>query len=194
MKTLKSLTIGILTLTFLLTANAHQKEQRSSQGQEGIVLPVGTILFLRTTKTITASHFNAGDHFYVELARDVTNKGKIIIPKGTVVQMDVVVSDNRRRRASKFGVTVGGFIIDNYLQQVKTETKIVTTEDTAGGTIKKAAIGAGVGAVLDGGEGAGKGAAIGGALGLLKPGQTIQFPAGTQAEFQLQLPLKVTWL
>ena len=45
-----------------------------------------------------------------------------------------------------------------------------------------------------GGSGAGKGAAIGGAMGLLKPGQTIRFPAGTEATFQLELPLQVTWL
>ena len=59
--------------------------------------------------------------------------------------MDVLVSENKKRRSSTFAVTVGGFIIDNYLQQVKTETKVVTTEDQAGQTVKKAAIGAGVG-------------------------------------------------
>ena len=71
---------------------------------------------------------------------------------------------------------------------------IITTEDMAGGTIKKAAIGAGIGAAFDGGRGAGRGAAIGGAMGLLQPGQSIQFPAGTEAIFQLELPLKVDWL
>ncbi|MCJ7465338.1 MAG: hypothetical protein MUO53_01420 [Maribacter sp.] len=161
--------------------------------QDPITLPVGTILFLKSTKTISAKNFNAGDHFFVELDKDVTSKGKVLIPKGTIVQMDVLVSENNKRRASQFGVTVGGFIIDNYLQQVKTETKLVTTEDMAGGTVKKAAIGAGVGAAFDGGRGAGRGAAIGGAVGLLKPGQSIQFPAGTEAQFQLELPLKVDW-
>ena len=38
------------------------------------------------------------------------------------------------------------------------------------------------------------GAAIGGAMGLLQPGQIIRFPAGTEATFQLELPLKVDWL
>ena len=108
--------------------------------------------------------------------------------------MEVLVSENNKRRASKFGVTVGGFIIDNYLQLVKTETKLVSTEDKAGGTVKRAAIGAGVGAAFGGSSGAGKGAAVGGALGLLSPGQVIHFPAGTEATFQLALPLKVDWL
>jgi hypothetical protein len=161
--------------------------------QEAHTLPVGTILFLKSTKTITAKNFNAGDHFFVELDKDVTSKGKVLIPKGTIVQMEVLVSDNNKRRASQFGVTVGGFIIDNYLQEVKTETKLISTEDMAGGTVKKAAIGAGVGAAFDGGRGAGRGAAIGGAMGLLKPGQSIQFPAGTQATFELQEPLTVDW-
>ena len=159
-----------------------------------ITLPVGTILFLKASTAISAPNFRAGDHFFVELEKDVTNKGKVLIPKGTMVQIEVLVSENKKRRASTFAVTVGGFIIDNYLRQVKTETKVVTTEDKAGGTIKKAAIGAGIGAAFGGGSGAGKGAAIGGGLGLLEPGQIIRFPAGTSATFQLELPLKVDWL
>ena len=162
--------------------------------QEPPTLPVGTILFLKSTKVISAKNFRAGDHFFVELDKDVTMKGKVLIPKGTMVQMEVLVSENKKRRSSTFAVTVGGFIIDNYLQQVKTETKVITTEDMAGGTIKKAAIGAGIGAAFDGGRGAGRGAAIGGAAGLLKPGQVIQFPAGTEGTFQLELALKVDWL
>ena len=162
--------------------------------QEPPTLPVGTILFLKSTKAIVAKNFRAGDHFFVELDKDVTQKGKVLIPKGTMVQLEVLVSENKKRRSSTFAVTVGGFIIDNYLQQVKTETKVITTEDQAGQTIKKAAIGAGIGAAFDGGRGAGRGAAIGGAMGLLKPGQSIQFPAGTEAIFQLELALKVDWL
>ena len=194
------LIIFLSLMTTTLSANEFAKDiwygdnDPKENIQEPITLPVGTILFLRSTKTISAKNFNAGDHFFVELDKDVTSKGKVIIPKGTIVQMEVLVSENKKRRASQFGVTVGGFIIDNYLQQVKTEAKLVTTEDMAGGTVKKAAIGAGVGAAFGGSSGAGKGAAIGGAMGLLRPGQSIQFPAGTEAQFQLELPLKVTWL
>ncbi len=158
------------------------------------MLPVGTILFIKSTQGITAKNFNAGDNFFVELDKDVTSKGKIVIPKGTIVQMNVLVSDNKNRRASTFTVTVGGFIIDNYLQAVQTESKVVTTDGQAGNTVKKAAIGAGIGAVFDGGRGAGRGAAIGGAMGLLKPGASIYFPPGTEATFQLTAPLKVNWL
>jgi hypothetical protein len=162
--------------------------------QEPIILPKGTILFLKSTKTITAKNFNAGDHFFVELDKNVAQKGKVLIPKGTIVQMKVLVSDNNNRRASEFAVTVDGFIIDNYLQHVKTEIKVVTTEDKAGGTIKKAAIGAGVGAAFGGGKGAGKGAAVVGAAGLLSKGEVIQFPVGTQATFQLEQSLTIDWL
>ncbi len=157
-------------------------------------LPAGTILFVKTTKAIHAKNFKAGDHFFVELDKDITQKGKVLIPKGTIVQMNVLLSENKKRRASTFTVTVGGFIIDNYLQQVQTETKIINTEDQAGQTVKKAAIGAGIGAAFDGGRGAGRGAAIGGAAGLMKKGQEIYFPAGTEATFQLSQALKVNWL
>jgi hypothetical protein len=161
--------------------------------QEVPTLPAGTILFLKSSKEIVAQHFNDGDHFFVELAKDITQKGKVLIPKGTVVQMEVLQSDNNKKRASTFAVTVGGFIIDNFLQNVTTQAKVISTEDQAGQTVKKAAIGAGVGAAFGGWNGAGKGAAIGGAMGLLKPGQSIRFPAGTEATFELKEPLKVDW-
>lgn len=187
------LIVGICIST---NTNAETESKNNSLivKQEAPTLPIGTILFLKSTKTIVAKNFKAGDHFFVELDKNVTSKGKILIPKGTLVQMNVTVSENKKRRTSTFAVTVGGFIIDNYLQQVKTETKVITTEDQAGQTVKKAAIGAGIGAVFDGGTGAGRGAAIGGAAGLLKPGQSIQFPAGTEATFQLEAILSVDWL
>ncbi|MDO6472634.1 hypothetical protein [Maribacter sp. 1_MG-2023] len=197
MKNIKNVFL-LMACLVLTTVTVDANEIKTTNGaieilQEPIVLPIGTILFLKSTKTISAKNFSAGDHFFVELDKDVTSKGKVLIPKGTIVQMEVLVSENKKRRASEFGVTVGGFIIDNYLQQVKTEAKLITTEDTAGGTIKKAAIGAGIGAAFDGGKGAGRGAAIGGAAGLLRPGQSIQFPAGTEAQFQLEQPLKINW-
>ncbi len=172
----------------------NDKPEKPVLMQETPVLPVGTILFLKTSKQIVANHFNAGDHFFVELDKDITSKGKVLIPRGTIVQMEVLQSDNNKRRASTFAVTVGGFIIDNFLQKVSTQAKVVSTEDQAGQTVKKAAIGAGIGAAFGGGRGAGQGAAIGGAMGLLKPGQVIQFPAGTEATFELTEPLKVDWL
>ncbi|MFH6767862.1 hypothetical protein V8G56_03860 [Gaetbulibacter aquiaggeris] len=86
-------------------------------------MPVGTIIQLKTSKDIYAKNFKSGDHFFADLARDITSKGKVLIPAGTLVQIDVLESDNKSRRSSIFIVTVGGFIIDNYLQPVKTETK-----------------------------------------------------------------------
>lgn len=196
---MSSLVIVMFMATIMFANNGlmivkDQKFLTDNIIQEPPTLPIGTILFLKATKAIYAKNFKAGDHFFVELDKAVTLKGKVLIPKGTLVQMEVLVSENKKRRASKFGVTVGGFIIDNYVQLVKTESKLVTTEDQAGQTVKKAAIGAGIGAAFDGGRGAGRGAAIGGAMGLLKPGQSIQFPAGTEATFQLEQPLKVDWL
>lgn len=190
-----AMSIGVLAFGSTFSSPLNSNETNSIKVmQEPPTLPVGTILFLKSTKAIVAKNFKAGDHFFVELDKDVTQKGKVLIPKGTMVQLEVLVSENKKRRSSTFAVTVGGFIIDNYLQQVKTETKVITTEDMAGQTVKKAAIGAGIGAAFDGGRGAGRGAAIGGAMGLLQPGQSIRFPAGTEATFQLELPLKVDWL
>ena len=193
-------TAAFMCFSLFLFANAIEVNPIKTEANKTVTLqdpptlPVGTIIQLKSTKAIYAKNFKAGDHFFVDLAKDITSKGKVLIPAGTLVQIDVLESDNNKRRASKFTVTVGGFIIDNYLQQVKTEAKAVTTEDQAGQTVKKAAIGAGIGAAFDGGRGAGRGAAIGGAAGLLSPGQSIYFPQGTEATFQLAAPLKVNWL
>lgn len=157
-------------------------------------LPIGTILFIKATKDVFAKNFQAGDHFFVELDRDITSKGVVVIPKGTLVQMEVLVSEHNKRRGSKFAITVGGFIVDNFVQKCKTEGKQVESQGTARGTLKKAAIGAAVGGAFDGGEGAGKGAAVGAAVGMLNPGTVIQFPKGTEGTFELAEPLVVDWL
>ena len=199
---MKNLSIFLILLIFGFStgfASSPQCELAISNAvytsvQDPITLPKGTILFLKSSTDIYAQNFRAGDHFFVELEKDITSKGKVIIPAGATVQMEVLVSENNKRRSSRFGVTVSGFIIDNFLQKVTTEAKLVTTEDMAGGTVKKAAIGAGIGAALGGSSGAGKGAAIGGGMGLLSKGQKIHFPAGTKATFQLEEPLEVTWL
>ena len=164
-----------------------------AMAQEEIELPAGTILFLRASTDIYAPNFRAGDHFFVELDKPITSKGKTIAPAGTIVQMDVIVSENKKRRASTFGVTVGGLIIDNFLHPVRTEAKVVTTEDKAKGTGRRALVGAGIGAAFGGWSGAGKGAAIGTGSGMLEPGTVIHFPKGTTATFQLEAPLKVNW-
>jgi len=192
-----ALLVLVSTVTFAndaLPAKTSNVLEVVPSAQDPIILPVGTILFLRSTTAIQAPNFRAGDHFFVELEKDVTSKGKVVIPKGTIVQMEVLVSENKKRKSSTFGVTVGGFIIDNYLRGVKTEAKMVTTEGKAGSTAKKGLIGAGIGAAFGGSSGAGKGAAVGAGLGMLEPGTVIRFPAGTSATFQLEMPLKVDWL
>lgn len=194
--------LNILALTIVLLSFGNLKivaqTEEGSKAQETSIdyptLPVGTIIFVKASKDIYAKNFQAGDHFFVELDKAITSKGKTLIPKGTLVQMEVLVSENTKRRGSKFAITVGGFIVDNYVQKCKTEGKQVETQGNGRNTMRKAAIGAGVGAAFDGGEGAGKGAAVGAAVGMLKPGTVIYFPKGTEGTFQLADPLVVNWL
>lgn len=192
MKT-KALTILLMVLSVQIAIGKEISNHKLDSVQKEVVLPTGTILFLKASKDINARNFKAGDHFFVELDKPVTSKGEVIIPSGTIVQMNVLESVDNKRTGSSFAVTVGGFIIDNYLQKVSTEAKKVVTEGKAKGTLARAAIGAGIGAAFDGGSGAGKGAAIGGATGMLSPGQAIYFPKGTEATFQLSEPLTVDW-
>lgn len=182
------------TKNFKALAQTEETTKTEAATVEYPTLPVGTIIFVKATKDIYAKNFQAGDHFFVELDRDVTSKGKVLIPKGTLVQMEVLISENTKRRGSKFAITIGGFIVDNYVQKCKTEGKQVATEGNGRNTMRKAAIGAGVGAAFDGGEGAGKGAAVGAAVGMLKPGTVIYFPKGTEGTFQLAEPLVINWL
>ncbi|WP_152286794.1 hypothetical protein [Flavicella marina] len=192
----KSLLFLFLTLcfTFTSTVSTAQEANNTEASKDYPTLPVGTILFLKVSKDVYAKNFKVGDHFFVDLDRDVTSKGKVLIPKGTLVQMEVLVSEHTKRRGSKFAITVGGFIIDNFVQTCKTEGKQVETQGNGRNTLRKAAIGAGVGAAFDGGEGAGKGAAVGAAVGMLQPGTVIYFPKGTEGTFQLTEPLVVNWL
>lgn len=191
----------VLGLVFAVNTNVHAQEKASEASNSNTEatenfpkLPVGTIIFLKATKDIYGKNFKAGDHFFVELDRDITSKGTVLIPKGTLVQMEVLVSEHNKRRGSKFAITVGGFIVDNFVQKCKTEGKLIETEGTMRGTLKKAAIGAAVGGAFDGGDGAGKGAVVGGAVGALNPGTIIKIPKGTEGTFQLSEELSVDWL
>ena len=197
---MKNSTLTFLIIVIALTsvtnfnASAQTETTTTEQTIEYPTLPIGTILFIKATKDVVAKNLQAGDHFFVELDRDITSKGKVLIAKGTLVQMEVLISEHNKRRGSKFAITVGGFIIDNFVQKCKTEGKQVESEGTARGTLKKVAIGAAVGGAFDGGEGAGKGAVVGGAVGMLNPGTIIMFPKGTEGTFELAEPLVVNWL
>ncbi len=57
------------------------------------------------------------------------------------------------------------------------------------GTLKKTAVGAVLGALIDGDDGAKKGAAAGLGLSLISKGNQVSLAEGTLIEFRLQQPL-----
>jgi hypothetical protein len=64
-------------------------------------------------------------------------------------------------------------------------------EGERSGTLKKVALGAATGGVIDGSEGAGKGAAVGAGVAVLTKGRQIEIPAGAILEFRTVQPLTV---
>jgi hypothetical protein len=54
-----------------------------------------------------------------------------------------------------------------------------------------AAVGAGIGAIADGGDGAGKGAAIGAGVSLIKKGESVTAPPNMLMQFHLEQPLTI---
>jgi hypothetical protein len=59
------------------------------------------------------------------------------------------------------------------------------------GTLKKIALGAAAGGIIDGSSGAGKGAGIGAGVAVLTKGQQIHIPAGSILEFRTQQPITI---
>ncbi len=182
--TMKPTFIRILCATiFLFTSYVHA--DTTPQGdclpaisfdkvEQTPVIPVGTPIYIKTTEEIKTKSLKGGDTFFVELAKNISQGGKVLVPKGTQVQMEVIYSKSGKKNV--FDVTVGGFMINNYLHKVRTENKVLsvdgpTTASTY--TIKFT--------TSDGGS------------AYLKEGSAIVIPKGTEGVFKLAIPLNVGW-
>jgi hypothetical protein len=174
-------------------------EKQNASGP--VILPTGLQLSVRTTQPLSTKQLKDGDIVQFTAASDVYANGILAIPRGAVLNGQVVGSKN----AGAFGgspkldiklttLQLGGqsypLVADNWSSQGPNKAGYTAT-NTVGG----AAFGAIIGGLAGGGLGAGIGAVAGGASGAAVSGATrgpqLYIPAEAMLQFRLAEPLTV---
>jgi hypothetical protein len=167
-------------------------------------IPKGTVLPVRLVEQINTKNAKPNDPFHATLLTDITHKGYVLIPRGTVF-VGRVISAKAAGRFSGYpelslelisftlntpqGQQQMGLITDPLSSEGKGRGK--NTAVKAGGG---AALGAIIGALAGGGEGAAIGALSGGAFGAgtnIRRGQEIVLQPEQRLDFKVQAPASV---
>jgi uncharacterized protein DUF6515 len=163
-----------------------------------LTVPAGTVLNVRLASDVSSKQ-KAGERFQGNLESDLIAGGQLVAARGTRVYGRVA--------SAKAGTGMGG---DPSLAIEITDIEVggkvvpvVTSQAAAQAEGKKpgkkilgtAALGAGIGAAIDGGEGAAWGAGVGAVVGTAAAkssgGKQVTFPAGTTIEFRTTQVLTV---
>ncbi len=165
-----------------------------------VVVPVGTLLTVRTNQPLSTKTVKTGTFFSGVLMTPITLEGRMAIPKGAEVTGVVIAA----KKAGKFkggasltlaleSLTVRGhkynIVTEYFAQESKGKGKRTAAMIGTG-----AGAGAAIGAVAAGGTGAAIGALAGataGTLGSLTGKRDIELPAESALIFKLDLPLKL---
>lgn len=183
-----------IALTFTTSAPAApaatQPAGSAPQQARAVTVPAGTVLMVRMMDGISSQN-KPGTRFTTTLDADIVIDGVTAVKAGTKIYGTL-------NSAKQAGRAVGQSAIDIRLTEITSDkgTELIATSNytDAGSrsgvkTLGAAAVGAGIGAVVDSHGGAGKGAAIGAGVSLLKKGETVTVPPGALLEFQLTRPL-----
>lgn len=159
----------------------------------------GTPLTVRVATEVNSGTAQAGQRFQGNLDNDLLADGRVLAPRGSRVYGRVVSAKSGSGMGAEpslaielTDVEVGGRVVP-----LTTEpTKYAGEGKKAGRKIVGgAALGAGIGGIIDGGEGAAKGAGVGAIVGVAAaakaPGNQVAVAAGTAVEFRLARPLSV---
>ena len=164
-----------------------------------LTAPPNTPLTVRVATEVSSGTAQAGQRFQGNLDADLVADGRVVATRGTKVYGRVV--------EAKAGTGTGGKpALSLELTDAEIGGRVValsTAPVSFSGEAKKAgkkvlgaaALGAGIGGMIDGGEGAawgaGAGAVVGVAAAKSSPGNQVAVAAGTALEFRLSRPLSV---
>jgi cytoskeletal protein RodZ len=166
------------------------------------VVPAGTAIRVRTTRTLSTQTLKTGDGFDAVLDEAVMADGHELFPRGATVMGTVVSSDpgGRVKGVATMAIaltmlhTSAGQMFDVDTSTVTIEADTSKAKDAAKVGIGTA-VGAAIGAIAGGKKGAGIGAATGAGAGtavVLGPrGDAAEVPAETVLTFSLTSPLSV---
>ena len=186
---------SIISLTFQRSAPPSsppqgQVEAPAAANQGGTINP-GTKLMVRTETSLVTGKVKSGDRFTALLEADIVVGGKVIASRGSTVYGRVSESKKARRVAgvAKLVIELTDLMIAGQLYPLVTEQ--IGYQGERSGTLKKIALGAATGGVIDGSDGAGTGAAVGAGVAVMTKGKQIEIPAKSLIEFRITQPTQI---
>jgi hypothetical protein len=172
------------------TSAAPQAASSVPQQAKAVTVPAGTVMMVRMMDGISSQN-KPGTRFTTTLDADIVIDGVTAVKAGTKIYGTLNSSKQAGRAIgqSTIDIRLTEITIDKGTQLIATSSFTDTGSRSGVKTLGGAAVGAGIGAVVDHHGGAGKGAAIGAGVSLLKKGETVTVPPGALLEFQLTRPL-----
>jgi hypothetical protein len=183
-----SVMMGLLLLVGFRTAGAE-------------VLPVGTVLNVRTTQPIVVYSSHVGMRFRAIVEDPVMDvRGYVVVPRGslaTLEAVDVKQSSNLKGR-DRITLRVLSLHVGDRSYPITSSYVELKGHSEGKRAARKIGAGAGVGAVVGGLLGGGTGAAIGATAGgttgaaVAGSGKThLSVPAETRLHFRLESPVRI---
>ena len=173
----------------------------ASAANAGFTIPTGSKIVIRMIDSISSEKNKVGDAFVSVLDEPVMQNGVEIIPKGVDVRgrLANVASAGRVTGSAELGLELTQIYVNGIPYSVTTSEYEEKGESRTGQTAKRAAVGAGVGALIGAIAGGGKGAAIGAGVGgggatavqVMTKGEKLNVPSETKLEFTLRTPLVI---
>jgi hypothetical protein len=164
-----------------------------------LTAPANTPVTVRVAAEVSSATAQANQRFQGNLDSDLVANGRVLAPRGTRVYGRVVAAKagTGTGGAPQLSVELTDIEVGGRVVSLATEPVSYTAEAKKAGkkVLGGAALGAGIGAMIDGGEGAAWGAAAGTVVGAASakssPGNQVAIAAGTAVEFRLARPLSV---
>jgi hypothetical protein len=173
----------------------------SNAANTGWTVPTGSKIVIRMIDSVNSENSKVGDQFIAVLDEAVFEGGVEIIPRGADVRGRIANVNEAGRVAgsAQLGLELTQIIVNGIPYSVTTSEYQEIAEGRGSQTAKRAAAGAGIGAVIGAIAGGGKGAAIGAGVGgggatavqVMTKGDKLNIPSETKLEFTLRSPLVV---
>jgi hypothetical protein len=148
-------------------------------------IPAGTSLLVRMVDGVSSEIHPAGHRFSCQLDAPLTVNGAVVAPAGTLAygRLDDAAKAGRMAGQAELRLVLTDIVIAG--RRIPILTKDYGVKGERQGTVKKTAVGAGIGAIAGGKKGAKTGAAVGLGVAALTKGKQVKVPSGTLIEFRL---------
>ncbi len=182
--------MAVLIATMAVVALPAHAQTPAAQPPKATV-PAGTTIIVRMVDGVDSKKSNSGQSFTAALETDLVADGKVVAPKGSqaIGVLTAAKSGGRLAGKSELAVELTSIVVNGQAWPVVTETVEQQAAKSEGRkTARNAALGAGIGALVDGGDGAATGALVGVGVSAVTKGKQVQIPAGSILQFRLLAP------